>query len=205
VAALLSSAKASEPSASNKRPRFDKPRQATTTFTASRNNSQPAQKTTTTDDPPVNPQKPDFGLSGALTKETGRMYKGVLLKFQEPPDARVPTLHWRLYVYKDDKEADVLHVSRQSAYLIGRNADIADIPLAHASISSQHAVLQYRGIERNGKIQCVPYIMDLESANGTFINGVKIDGARYYQLKSGDVIKFGASTREYVLINAKKT
>jgi smad nuclear-interacting protein 1 len=44
--------------------------------------------------------------------------------------------------------------------------------------------------------------MDLESTNGSFINGVRIDPARYYQLKKGDVLKFGASTREYVLLSA---
>ena len=53
-----------------------------------------------------------------------------------------------------------------------------------------------------GKINTQPYIMDLESANGTFLNGVPIDAARYYQLKKGDVIRFGASTREYVLLTA---
>jgi pSer/pThr/pTyr-binding forkhead associated (FHA) protein len=29
---------------------------------------------------------------------------------------------------------------------------------------------------------CRPYIIDLESANGTFINGEKIEPAKYYEL-----------------------
>jgi smad nuclear-interacting protein 1 len=42
--------------------------------------------------------------------------------------------------------------------------------------------------------------MDLESTNGTFINGVRLEAARYYELRRGDVITLGASSREYVLL-----
>lgn len=156
--------------------------------------------------PPEDQQKANFGLSGALAKDehAGNMYKGVVLKFSEPPEARAPNTQWRFYVFKKDELLETLHVSRQSAYLFGRNAEIADVPVSHPSLSSQHAVLQYRALPNpeTGKLNCQPYIMDLESTNGTFLNGVKIDAARYYQLKKGDVIKFGASTREYVLLTA---
>jgi smad nuclear-interacting protein 1 len=170
--------------------------------------------------------KPNFGLSGALAKdtETGNVYKGVVLKFKEPPEARAPNTQWRLYVFKpkpkgsggakdDDNDlVETLHISKQSAYLLGRNADIADIPLLHPSLSSQHAVLQYRAVpvpsDEIGappRLSCQPYIMDLESTNGTFLNGVRIDAARYYQLRRGDVLTFGASTREYVLLTENTT
>lgn len=46
-----------------------------------------------------------------------------------------------------------------------------------------------------------PYIMDLESANGTFLNGKKIEPKRYYELIEKDVLKFGFSSREYVLLH----
>jgi smad nuclear-interacting protein 1 len=153
-------------------------------------------------------QKPDFGLSGALVGTAGAVggtpYKGVVLKFQEPPEARTPNTQWRLYVFKDDTEIATLHISKQSAYLLGRNADIADIHLEHPSISSQHAVLQYRAMPSGdkGALPCQPYLMDLESTNGSFLNGVRIDTARYYQLRKGDVLRFGSSTREYVLLAA---
>ncbi|KAJ3195993.1 hypothetical protein HK101_010409 [Irineochytrium annulatum] len=45
-----------------------------------------------------------------------------------------------------------------------------------------------------------PYVIDLESANGTYINDVRIEPSRYYECKVGDTIKFGFSTREYVLM-----
>jgi len=160
--------------------------------------------------------KPNFGLSGALAKDmqTGNVYKGVQLKFKEPPEARCPAnTQWRFYVFKKGQDGvlETLHISKQSAYLMGRNADIADIPLLHPSLSSQHAVLQFRAMPVNkGKggeriISCQPYIMDLESTNGTYLNGIQIDSARYYQLKKGDVLTFGASTREYVLMTENTT
>jgi smad nuclear-interacting protein 1 len=173
-------------------------------------------ETDATDATPAAPtDKPNFGLSGALAKDisrTGtaggsRMYKGVLLKFQEPPEARAPVKQWRLYVYKNDQLEQTLHISKQSAYLIGRSPDICDILTAHPSCSTQHAVLQYRALpvpnkdESGGTVlHCQPYLLDLESTNGTFINGVRLDAARYYQCKPKDVLKFGASTREYVLL-----
>ncbi|KAG0343233.1 Smad nuclear-interacting protein 1 [Podila horticola] len=50
-------------------------------------------------------------------------------------------------------------------------------------------------------ITTTPFIIDLASANGTFVNGAQIPATRYYELKLSDVIKFGASTREFVLLH----
>ncbi len=46
-----------------------------------------------------------------------------------------------------------------------------------------------------------PYIIDLNSTNGTFVCGKRIESARYIELLEKDVIKFGESTREYVLLH----
>lgn len=46
-----------------------------------------------------------------------------------------------------------------------------------------------------------PYIIDLNSANGTHINNKKIDPSKYVELLEKDVIKFGYSSREYVLLH----
>lgn len=42
--------------------------------------------------------------------------------------------------------------------------------------------------------------MDLESTNGTFIDKERLEPARYYELKNNDLINFGMSTRDYVLL-----
>lgn len=101
-----------------------------------------------------------------------------------------------------------LHLHKSSAYLFGRERKVADVPVDHPSCSSQHAVLQYRQVTLPAEPGSLappqrvvkPYIMDLESTNGTFLNGRRIDGSRYYEVKSGDVLRFGLSTREYVLV-----
>lgn len=161
--------------------------------------------------PGKEPEKADFGLSGALAqdKAAGTVYKGVTLKWSEPPEARMPSRRWRAYVFKNGAEVEApLHLHKSSAYLFGRERKVADVPVDHPSCSSQHAVLQYRQVTLPAEPGSLappqrvvkPYIMDLESTNGTFLNGRRIDGSRYYEVKSGDVLRFGLSTREYVLV-----
>ena len=50
------------------------------------------------------------------------------------------------------------------------------------------------------EIEVRPYLMDLESTNKTFLNGSDVEAARYYELRDKDVLKFGESSREYVLM-----
>ena len=152
-------------------------------------------------------EKANFGLTGNLMadEDTGTVVNGVVLKRSEPPEARKPSTKWRLYVFKGEKLLDKLHIHRQSSYLIGREKRVADIPAYHPSISSQHAVIQFRQIEipgRMGKSKYVvrPYLMDLDSTNGTTLNKTKISAARYVELREKDLINFGHSTRDYVLI-----
>merc|ERR1711915_990720 len=82
-------------------------------------------------------------LSGALAADTNTV-NGTLVKYAEPPEARKPKKKWRLYVFKGSEELPILYIHRQSAYLLGRDRKVADIPLDHPSCSKQHSVLQYR-------------------------------------------------------------
>lgn len=99
--------------------------------------------------------------------------------------ARKPTVKWRLYVFKNGEAQDsALYIHKQSAYMIGRDRKVADIPSDHPSCSKQHAVLQYRHTEKEGPDGMMhkatrPYLLDLGSTNGTFINGERIDPQRY--------------------------
>ncbi|CAF1293231.1 unnamed protein product [Adineta steineri] len=154
---------------------------------------------------PVEKEQANFGLSGALLKDTNT-YKGVVIKYNEPIEARKPKRRWRLYVFKGEQELPMYQIHRQSAYLIGRERGICDLPVDHPSCSKQHAVLQYRLMDYkrdNGTMgrRVVPYVIDLGSANGTFLNNQKIEPQRYYELQENDVVKFGFSTREYVLLH----
>ena len=84
--------------------------------------------------------------SGKLLEDTN-VINGVTVKYAEPPESRKPRIKWRLYVFKGDEELPILYIHRQSAYLLGRDRKVADIPLDHPSCSKQHAVLQYRLID----------------------------------------------------------
>uniref|UniRef100_A0A3B4U8S5 Smad nuclear interacting protein 1 n=1 Tax=Seriola dumerili TaxID=41447 RepID=A0A3B4U8S5_SERDU len=154
---------------------------------------------------PVEKEKPNFELSGALTEDTNT-FRGVVIKYNEPPEARIPKRRWRLYPFKNDEPLPVMYIHRQSAYLLGRQRKIADIPIDHPSCSKQHAVFQYRLVEfrradgTTGR-RVRPYIIDLGSGNGTYLNNQRIDAQRYYELKEKDVLKFGFSSREYVLLH----
>ena len=156
---------------------------------------------------PKEKDKPDFKLSGKLAADTNT-FKGVVIKYNEPPEARKPKRRWRLYVFKGDETLPTLHIHRQSAFLLGRDRKIADIPVDHPSCSKQHAVLQYRLVEytraddsRGRRVR--PYIIDLDSANGTYVNNQRIDAQRFVELFEKDVIKFGYSSREYVILHDK--
>ena len=112
----------------------------------------------------------NYEKSGLLA-QASNTYKGMTLKYAEPPEARLSTKQkWRLYVFKGEEllgdlsiscekhailklysnaEAiaiEMLPVAQQSAYLFGREREVVDIPTDHPSCSKQHAVLQYREI-----------------------------------------------------------
>ena len=135
----------------------------------------------------IEKEKPNLGLSGALAKDTNT-YNGVVIKYNEPPEARKPKKRWRFYIFKDDKELPFLPLHRQSAYLIGKDRRVADIPVDHPSCSKQHAAFQYRIVEYQRKDRTTgrivkPYIIDLGSTNGTYVNNQKIEAERYFELR----------------------
>ncbi|XP_046398740.1 smad nuclear-interacting protein 1 [Ischnura elegans] len=153
----------------------------------------------------VDKDKPNFGLSGKLTEDTN-MVNGVVIKYNEPPEARKPRRRWRLYVFKGEENLPTLYLHRQSAFLIGRDRKVCDIPVDHPSCSKQHAAFQFRLVpyqRPNGTMgkRVRPYIIDLESSNGTYVNNNRIDPKKYVELLERDVVKFGYSSREYVLLH----
>ena len=88
---------------------------------------------------------------------------------------------------------------------------VADIKLNNPSCSKQHAVIQFRKTESVirpatdidpavTKKSTKPYIMDLESTNKTYLNGTAIDSSRYIEMRVKDVLRFGESSKEYVLL-----
>lgn len=65
---------------------------------------------------------------------------------------------------------------------VGRDRVLNTVCLPHPSVSVEHAVVRVDDELR-------PVVEDLESTNGTFVNGEKVDGVRV--LKEGDLLTFG--------------
>ena len=122
---------------------------------------------------------------------------------------------WRLFVFKAGRELEgapeISLSGPASTFLFGRDRRVADVPTDHLSCSKQHAVIQFRrtsGTTKGGgggffdskTAVSRPYLMDLGSTNGTFLNGERIEAQRYYELLPKDVVRFGESTREFVVL-----
>ncbi|KAL7619547.1 hypothetical protein AAE478_010087 [Parahypoxylon ruwenzoriense] len=167
------------------------------------------------EEPPKPKEKPNYGNTGALAAASNSIIQSdgskIVLKYHEPPEARKasPKDQWKLFVFKGEDIIDTVPLSHRSCWLVGRELAVVDLPAEHPSISKQHAVIQFRYIEKRneygdkiGKVK--PYLIDLESANGTILNGKKVPESRYLELRDKDMIQFGQSTREYVVMLAPK-
>lgn len=109
----------------------------------------------------------------------------------------VPDPIWRF-----DKNS----LSKKNSNFIGTNKSTCNILLDDPSCVEYHAVLQFRAIftKQPDKIRgkrILPFIMDLGSSNGTYLNNNKMQPHEYIQVKQGDVLKFGNSLKEYVLLS----
>lgn len=160
-------------------------------------------------------EQPNFGNTGLLAAASNQVTQEdgstITLKYHEPPEARKPAPRdqWKLFVFKGPDIIDTIDLSARSCWLVGRETAIVDLPAEHPSISKQHAVVQFRYIEKRndfgdkiGKVK--PYLIDLESANGTMLNKDKVPSSRYLELRDKDMVQFGLSTREYVLMLAPR-
>ena len=148
------------------------------------------------------------------------------MKFTEPIDAAAPTLEtWGLYPFNGEEALKSVTLRTvdglTSAFLLGRDSKVAHVHLDHHTCSNQHAIVQFRKklkvIELTAEEQVargtfeafmqefsiVPYLMDLESTNGTTLNGDPVEGAKYYELRPKDCLKFGTCPIEYVFMKQK--
>ncbi|KAG5384290.1 hypothetical protein IGI04_035760 [Brassica rapa subsp. trilocularis] len=86
---------------------------------------------------------------------------------------------------KDDAEAEEI-------LLVGHHPD-CDILLTHPSISRYH--LQIRSLPSRQKL----FLTDLSSVHGTWVTDQKVEPDACVEVKEGDVIRIGGSTRIYSL------
>ncbi|KAG6000668.1 hypothetical protein E4U21_005251 [Claviceps maximensis] len=178
--------------------------------------SQEASFAVTNGEEPEKPkEKPNFKTSGVLAAASNSVAQvdgtSVVLKYHEPSEARKPPPRdqWKLFVFKGADIVDTIELGLRSCWLIGRERAVVDLPAEHPSISKQHAVIQFRYTEKRNEYgdkigRVKPYLIDLESANGTILNHDKIPDSRYLELRDKDMVQFGHSTREYVIMLAPR-
>lgn len=176
----------------------------------SQNDAFESTEVTKTGSPAPVKEKPNFANTGRLAAESNTIAvngSSVVLKYHEPAEARKPPAKddWRLYVFKGDDLLEMVPLGERSCWLIGREKLVVDFPIEHPSCSKQHAAIQFRYVEKKNEFgdktgRVRPYLIDLESSNGSMVNGDPVPGGRYIELRDKDVLKFGHSTREYVLM-----
>ncbi|XP_039953133.1 nuclear inhibitor of protein phosphatase 1 [Bactrocera tryoni] len=110
-----------------------------------------------------------------------------------PSWAGKPPTGLHLDVLKEDKLVQKLMVDEKRCYLFGRNSQMNDFCIDHASCSRVHAAFVYH------KHLNIAYLVDLGSTHGTFIGTLRLEPHKPTQLQINSTFHFGASTRRYIL------
>lgn len=143
-------------------------------------------------------------------------------KWSAPPDSQ---LAYSFEVLKGGQIVDSVNdLQSKSHWTIGKFQN-NDIVMAHPTVSRYHAVLQYRPdvnasndensddssddddnvtkldavAEPRRKVDKGWYLYDLNSTHGTFVNKMKVPPKTYVRIRVGYMLKFGASTRNYIM------
>jgi hypothetical protein len=109
------------------------------------------------------------------------------------PQLLVSLLRLSFEIIKEGNLLGKLEVRKKEFNLIGRLEDLCDIHIDNPLASRKHAVLQAKQDDHN------LYLMDLGSQHGTFVNKVQLPARTYKKLEPFDSVKFGVSSRVYIL------
>ena len=104
----------------------------------------------------------------------------------------------------EDEPNKLYKLKGKNYFLIGKDKKICDIIIDSSTISRQHSVIQFRKTIYRNKELIIPYIFDLNSTNGTYLNGVKINENKYYELKQNDIINFGNLKNDFIIMKKEK-
>lgn len=108
-----------------------------------------------------------------------------------------PDKSYALDILKSGVIIERLDVMSKPFWVFGRLAN-CDVSMAHPTISRHHAVLQFRK-EKDGENDPGFYLYDLGSTHGTFLNKGRLKSRVYARVQVGHMMKFGCSTRSYIL------
>ncbi|XP_026754346.1 kanadaptin [Galleria mellonella] len=106
---------------------------------------------------------------------------------------------YALEVLKSGVIVEKIELTKKAYYVFGRLAN-CDIVMANPTISRHHAVLQYKAFAEDGEPPSGWYLYDLGSTHGTFLNKDRLKPSHYTRVRVGHQIKFGNSTRSYIVL-----
>ncbi|XP_022092647.1 nuclear inhibitor of protein phosphatase 1-like [Acanthaster planci] len=119
--------------------------------------------------------------------------------YNVPSWAGKPPSGLHLDVLKEGKMIEKMMIDEKNVYYFGRNSIVCDFVLDHASCSRVHAALMYhKHLNRS-------FLVDLGSTHGTFLGSIRLEGHKPQQIPLDSTIRFGASTRSYVLREKPQT
>ncbi|CAB3257469.1 unnamed protein product [Arctia plantaginis] len=106
---------------------------------------------------------------------------------------------YALEVIKSGMIIEKIELSKKAYYVFGRLAN-CDVIMSHPTISRHHCILQYKAFAEENEPPCGWYLHDLGSTHGTFLNKARLKPNHYTRIRVGHQIKFGNSTRTYILL-----
>ncbi|KAJ3374742.1 hypothetical protein GGF31_006639 [Allomyces arbusculus] len=112
------------------------------------------------------------------------------LPYNLPTWSSNPTEPWKLEVLKNGVIVHEIACPETKPFLTVGRLPTCDVDLEHPSISRYHAVLQFSD-------QNELFLFDL-STHGTTLNKKLVPSRQHVRVRSGDMIRFGASSRLFI-------
>ena len=100
---------------------------------------------------------------------------------------------FKLEILKNGSSIGEILLHERPNYVAGRQPDLCDIQLDHPSVSREHAAFV------NSTDGCI-FIVDLVSAQKTFVNKSALEPNKFERLFVGDIIRFGGMLMNHIYI-----
>ena len=121
-----------------------------------------------------------------------------VIPYKEPLWGGITDKSYYFEVIKNGAVAERVELTTKSYYVFGRLPS-CDHSMDHPSLSRYHAIIQHCAKTNSEGHDLGWYLYDLDSTHGTWINKNKVTPRVYHRLRVGYVVKFGGSTRLYIL------
>ena len=152
----------------------------------------------TTDSAPTNKNIKQKSSSKSFSPAEQIRDSEAVIPYKEPAWGGVTDRPYYFEVIKNGAVTDRFELTDKSYYVFGRLPS-CDHSMDHPSLSRYHAVIQHCAKNNSEGHDLGWHLYDLDSTHGTWINKSKVLPWVFHRLRVGYVVKFGGSTRLYIL------